>query len=109
MFIRDISLDLERNSIDVKGTKYVPVDLVEQHFTAIRRSSVHWDIEDFVTAAQWEVKNDEDAAWKLVYDEDKFQQALERMIQDHDAEIGINWNTVSRYLNRYCKIEPLAD
>lgn len=35
----------------------------------------------------------------------KFQTALETMINEHDATLGITWDTVSMYLNDYCKIE----
>ena len=39
-----------------------------------------------------------------VYDRDKFQYALNRMIDKHDASIGINWDTIQAYLDAYYMI-----
>lgn len=41
--------------------------------------------------------------WEIIYDVDKFQSALERMIFKHNADEGITWSTVSEYLNKYCR------
>ena len=59
------------------------------------KESIKWSIEDFEQKVNdW--KNPEK------YDPAKFQDALERMIEKHDAEIGITWETIGCYLDDYC-------
>ena len=45
----------------------------------------------------------EEGNWEKVYDKTKFQAALDRMIDQHDATIGITWDTIDYYLDEYCK------
>ena len=60
-----------------------------------------WSVEDFEAEAERLVGEN----WKDIYDESKFEDALFEMIDNHDAEWGINWNSVAFYLNQYCKKE----
>ena len=62
-------------------------------------NGVFWSVEDFQTKA--EEKKGED--WKLWYDENKFQETLDRMCYKHDATLGITWETVEFCLDYYCK------
>ena len=60
---------------------------------------VVWSIEDFKgRAIQLEGKDN----WQNIYDESKFQEALDTMIRKHDTEIGITWITVDFWLNELC-------
>lgn len=61
--------------------------------------SICWSILDFEDKAISKEKSN----WKNVYDKTKFKFALEKMIQKHDANVGITWNTVEYYLEEYCK------
>lgn len=60
---------------------------------------VAWSVDDFVQQAMIE----KEEHWKNHFDETKFYEALHKMIKRHDANEGINWYTVSYYLNEYCK------
>ena len=40
--------------------------------------------------------------WRDYYDETKFEEALDRMINHHDAEYGISWESVRYTLEEMC-------
>ena len=68
---------------------------------------VYWSVEDFRGQAEqrWEIHLDDYPAatcWQDVYDENKFQEALNRMVDKHDAEIGITWDTFNFWLDELC-------
>ena len=66
--------------------------------------TITWSVEDFEgRAVDIEANND------TRYDRDRFELALERMISQHDATIGITWDTVDFYLDQYCMIETSED
>ena len=65
----------------------------------ISRKSIQWSIEDFQETAR---QIEENRNMPNIYDSTEFQNALERMIEKHDAEIGITWETVRYYLDEYC-------
>ena len=56
------------------------------------------------TEAEKEEYESENGEAPTLYDRSKFQESLEKMIHEHDANIGISWDTVDIYLNEYCKI-----
>ena len=58
-------------------------------------SYIGWSVEDFKYLAS----NQEDPS---IYDENKFKDTLDIMINKHDASIGITWETIDYYLNEYC-------
>ena len=65
-------------------------------------TSINWSIEDF------EVQACENEGWyqkENVYDRSKFEMILKLMILEHDANVGISWDTISIYLNEYCKYD----
>lgn len=78
------------------------IELVRKHRDGFR--GVFWHVDDFKGRAEenkdW--LNDHDSDVK--YDESKFEDALDRMISNHDAEIGINWDVIDCYLLE-CKVE----
>lgn len=63
---------------------------------------ISWSIYDFEARAIEKTNID---VWKEHYDASKFQEALDMMIQKHDASLGINWDTIDFYLEEYCQIE----
>jgi hypothetical protein len=77
--------------------------LVEQHRNGYR--GIFWHVNDFESQAQIDEKFAKENGEELEFDRDKFQTALEKMINEHDATLGITWDTVSMYLNDYCKFE----
>ena len=62
--------------------------------------SVSWSILDFEGRA----KDLAGKNWKEVYNPELFQDALHKMIKNHDCCDGITWNTIDFYLNYLCKI-----
>lgn len=74
------------------------VRLIEQVIYDIRKTAIIWSIEDFEDRAL----NNKGENWRDFYDETKFQEALESMIEHHDAEYGIGWLNVDWYLNDVC-------
>lgn len=62
---------------------------------------ITWSIEDFeMTAYRLKGNN-----WKDYYNQEQFQATLDKMIDKHDAQWGINWDIIEYYLNEYCKIK----
>ncbi len=74
------------------------IDDLEQ----IEREIIHWTKEDFYNQAFEQCDHDHGVLDKT-YDADKFQYALELMIQKHDPMIGITWDTVSMFLELHCR------
>lgn len=74
---------------------------IKQEYKALQDRSITWGVDDFEARAG-EIKGPN---WKDFYDEDKFQEALEDMISNHDANNGINWDTIDYYLYDICRLE----
>lgn len=60
--------------------------------------AIIWSPEDF----ELEARSVEDKEIEILYDRDKFHAAIRYMIEDHNADVGITWQTVREYLDRYC-------
>ena len=75
-------------------------------------AAVVWTVDDFKYQANsnWEIyKNKKEyshlKSWQDFYDEEEFSGALIDMINDHDANIGITWDTISFHLDESCRKE----
>ena len=74
------------------------------------KESITWSVDDFHGRAV-EMEHDADPNFEYegddsvfrIYDPEKFQEALERMISGHDATIGITWDNIDALLDEYCK------
>lgn len=74
--------------------------------------AITWDVLDFEGQAKQNWENQKESSltdeyrnaekWQDVYDESKFQEALEMMIDKHDATIGITWETIDFWLDEVC-------
>jgi hypothetical protein len=62
--------------------------------------SVTWGVEDF----KYRAEHIEGENWREVYDESLFNEVCIQMIDEHDATIGISWDSIDVYLNDHCKI-----
>lgn len=62
--------------------------------------SISWNVLDFEGRATHFQK--EFPEKNYIFDENKFEDALQKMIKDHDATVGITWDTVDFYLKEYC-------
>lgn len=58
------------------------------------KGCIQWSPEDMIGAAQ-------NLREPFVMNEDDAQAALEEMIDDHDCNNGITWDTVSYYVQKY--------
>tara|TARA_R100001377_G_scaffold85310_1_gene71526 strand:+ start:51692 stop:52057 length:366 start_codon:yes stop_codon:yes gene_type:complete len=63
---------------------------------------VYWSVADFESQAE----QNKGKYWRAFYDEKEFYGALESMMSNHDANLGITWHTVETYLDD-CKIADL--
>jgi hypothetical protein len=68
-------------------------------FEQYKKESVKWSVEDFT----W-YEHD-----TYTINEEQAQEALERMIQKHDAEYGISWHTVDYYICGYGTLKESQD
>lgn len=87
---------------DLVGANYIKkeIEVTESIKKMIQKktegmSYIGWSVEDF----KYQASNQEDPS---IYDETKFKDALDTMINKHDASIGITWKTIDIYLDNYC-------
>lgn len=102
MYVNDIIRGLDKSMTRIGNVNYYPVDKVIRYLNNLSTNCIRWDIEDFEDVAKIKT-NEED--WDQYYNKEMFGSALDEMIQHHDAEIGINRQTVEYYLDTYCKIK----
>ena len=96
------ALDSFYDNDDLVGARYIKkeIEVIESIKKMIQErtegmSYIGWSVEDFRHRALEEDNS-------IIYDASKFQNALDIMIKEHDANIGITWETVDVYLNEYC-------
>ncbi len=65
---------------------------LQKEFEQYKEESISWSAEDFITRAK-------QTGYRI--SKERAQEALERMIYKHDAELGISWTTVDCYLEEY--------
>lgn len=69
------------------------IDLIKNEFEQYKRESIKWSWEDiYYPAGEQGYKCSKEQA----------QEILEDMIDNHDAELGINWNVVNCYIQDNC-------
>lgn len=74
------------------------IELVERYRRGAR--GVFWNTLDFEDRAR---RMEEEEGMEL-FDRSLFPEALERMLEDHDANYGITWNTIDYWLDFWCKL-----
>jgi hypothetical protein len=62
-----------------------------EEFEQYKKESIKWNIEDFT----------EYDHPTYTINKEQAQEALERMIQKHDACLGINWDIIEYYITEY--------
>lgn len=71
--------------------------------------SITWCLDDFEQQAivfeEREQTEKELAEKPILYNREKFSEALSDMKRHHDANFGISWDTVDYYLNEHCLIQ----
>lgn len=74
---------------------------------------IFWSVEDFEARAESNFNdlkeyNPEELeninTWEELYDKSKFAEELEKMINSHDANFGITWETLDEYIGN-CEIK----
>ncbi len=94
----------ENNLLDYRDEIDLLSEFIEDADDYFYRS-VSWNVADFEGVA----KDREGDYWDSVYDPDKFEDALYKMIDRHDAELGITWFTVGYYLDEECKRDEIEE
>ncbi len=79
----------------MKDYKKLYEDLLEE-FEQYKKESIKWSVEDFL---ELEVEG-----YRIT--KKQAQDALERMIQKHDAGLGISWDTLEYYYQEYGTEDP---
>ena len=92
-------IDFGNSKEKAKGYGMMEIFKYAEENYAPRNRSIVWSVEDFKMRA----KNKEKSNWKKVYDKSKFKEALKMMINKHDAEIVITWETINYWLDEHCK------
>jgi hypothetical protein len=73
------------------------------------RKAIYWSTADFELRAETnfeflkEYYSDEYKtfdSWEQLYDKTKFPKMLKKMIKNHDATVGITWETIDFYLGK---------
>jgi hypothetical protein len=100
MWIGDIIQKFEKRAFTINGEVYYPADVVTDELNVLSRQCLRWMDEDFEAQA---VGNYGEFDWMKYYDSSRFIYALEKMINDHNPEVGITWDTINEYLERYCR------
>jgi hypothetical protein len=65
---------------------------LQKEFEQYKKESISWSKDDFLSYYMGD-------GWSIT--EDQAQDALEEMIYRHDANDGINWNTIGYYYQQY--------
>ena len=77
------------------------------------KKAIYWSTQDFEGIAEKMFKGLKDEHseefknldnWEQLYDKTKFPQMLEKMINNHDANEGITWQTIEFYVG-LCEIK----
>jgi len=89
----------EPGSSELVQTDLVPLSLAISIVQQLQSNSITWSVEDFESRAE----DMEGEDWRKIYDEDEFENALSAMMDSHDCNSGITWDTVTYYLNSICK------
>ncbi len=92
---------------------YIFEKAIEGYIESLKsKLPVYWSTADFENQAKQnfkELKKDNPQefahleSWEQLYDKTKFPEQLEKMINSHDASIGITWETVAEYVGQ-CEI-----
>jgi len=67
-------------------------DELEQRFEDYKKRSVSWCVEDIIYQAQ-------EMGYRISLE--NAEEALYRMIEKHDAKMGISWTTVTHFVMEY--------
>lgn len=83
----------------------------ESYLENLSKRCIIWGVDDFISQAEerWNFTKDSfgdiyinATKWQDIYDEAEFEYALEKMIDKHDAEYGISWESINFYLDEFC-------
>lgn len=97
-------LEVHTNSIDTFWMKIISSPLYAGiRFLNPGQNCIVWSVKDFELRAEERLGK----KWPHTYDESKFQEALDKMIDKHDAQYGISWITVDYWLDELCRKDDL--
>ena len=99
MYIGDIISRLNKHVIRISNNDYYTIRHVQDELEALSNECIRWSEEDFEHQAR--LKKGQE--WEEWYDKTRFEEALHSMVNKHDANRGICWDTVNHYLEEYCR------
>ena len=97
-FVTNRNDDLERE-----------IDILQSEFEQFRRESIKWSVEDFTGyyKEHYHEHFKEKGKTKLKLTDQKAQDMLIEMINNHDASLGITWDTIESMLDQWLHDEQL--
>jgi len=96
------NLDDENLSSIILNVSIEELKEIKDSLIDLNKRTIIWSILDFEIQAS---ENEGFYNRENIYDRNKFQNTLELMISEHDANMGISWDTIDIYLDQYCKYE----
>jgi len=106
MYVEDLISKLNKKIVRMGNIDYYPAVTVQDLLREKAQESISWSVEDFECLAKQNCNDDD--AWDQYYNKNMFESALHKMIEKHDASIGITWDTVDYYLETYCSIKDYS-
>ena len=103
MYIEDLINKLNKKIVRFNNVDYYPAMIVQDELRKKANECISWSEIDFEQQARQACDGSD--TWDQYYNKDMFGQVLCDMIQNHDASIGITWDTIDYYLDVYCKIK----
>ena len=105
-----------RGFIELSKVNDVIKELVAK-YNHLKETSITWGVDDFEGRARILEENASNVEidWEnpimvneyCLYDRNKFNTALLKMISQHDSCNGITWQTIDEYLESDCKIQVI--
>lgn len=90
--LKERIMPLLREMDDIySGSNRKIIEILDEYEQRMK-GAIEWTVIDMMGAAIWQ-------GWEL--SETNAQKALEEMIENHDANFGITWETVTAYVSKY--------
>jgi hypothetical protein len=89
--VYDLNTDLKRGFIEGAKWQQEKYEALLKEFEQYKKESIKWSLQDFT---EYEHP-------RYTINEYQAQDALERMIDEHDANFGISWSVIHYYIEEY--------
>jgi len=93
--LKERIMPLLREMDDIySGSNRKIIEILDEYEQRMK-GAIEWTVLDMMSAVSMTSMNH----WEL--SEEDAQKALEEMIENHDANLGITWETVTAYISKY--------